>query len=301
MANASAKARKPQNCSCAGNLERVEPLQVEAVGAGRRVVQIRQRQNRQQHQHAAGHRVENELHRRVDAALVAPDADQEVHRDQHRVPEDVEQEQVERDEHADHRALEQQHADAERFRLLVHRFPGTEQRERGEKAGQDEQQQADAVDADEIADPEGGDPVVALDELKVRRHGVEPAPEQQRFREDQHRDGQRDVAHQLLVVLVVPHEEQHDGAGDRQGDERRQDGERHGRLLALRTREDTRGIGSMPPCRMSLHYATRSTPLSPPPPASPMRRRPGPIRSASAAAARCRRTRCRRRRSPTRR
>ena len=41
-----------------------------------------QRDDGDQHQHAAGHRVEDELHRRVDAPLVAPDPDEEVHRDE---------------------------------------------------------------------------------------------------------------------------------------------------------------------------------------------------------------------------
>src|SRR2546425_2679481 len=43
--------------------------------------------------------VEDELDRRVNAVGAAPDADDEVHRDQHRLPEDVEEEEVEADEH----------------------------------------------------------------------------------------------------------------------------------------------------------------------------------------------------------
>ncbi len=48
------------------------------------------------------------LTRGVDAALVAPDADQEVHGDQRNFPEDEEQEQVERAEDADQPEFEQQ-------------------------------------------------------------------------------------------------------------------------------------------------------------------------------------------------
>ena len=63
---------------------------------------IVKRQNRQQHQHRAGQRVEEELDRRVQPAVAAPDADQEVHRHQHHFPEQVEQEEIERHENAQH-------------------------------------------------------------------------------------------------------------------------------------------------------------------------------------------------------
>ena len=58
-----------------------------------------------QEQDAARQRVEEELERRIDPAVAAPDADDHVHRDQHRLPEDVEQEQVERAEHPQHQRL----------------------------------------------------------------------------------------------------------------------------------------------------------------------------------------------------
>ena len=155
----------------------VELQQIEAVDAGRRLVQVGEAEDGQQHQDAGGHRIQDELDGGVDAPLVAPDADQEVHRHQHRVPEDVEEEQIERDEDADHRALEQQQEDAERPGLLAHRLPRAEQRERRQEAGEDDEQQADAVDADGILDAERRDPGVALDELEVAGAGVEAAPQ----------------------------------------------------------------------------------------------------------------------------
>src|SRR5271166_6020334 len=45
----------------------------------------------QQHQHRAEQRVEEELERGIDAALPAPDADDQVHRDQHGLEEHIEQ------------------------------------------------------------------------------------------------------------------------------------------------------------------------------------------------------------------
>jgi hypothetical protein len=64
--------------------------------------------DRRQHQHRAGHGVEEELDGGVDAAVVAPDADQEVHRHQADFPEDVEEEQVLRQEDADQAEFQQQ-------------------------------------------------------------------------------------------------------------------------------------------------------------------------------------------------
>ena len=66
--------------------------------------------DRHQHQDRAEHGVQNEFQRGVDAPLVAPDADQEIHRDQHHFPEQEEEEQVERDEDADHAGFQHQQA-----------------------------------------------------------------------------------------------------------------------------------------------------------------------------------------------
>ena len=223
------------------HLHLVQLQQIEAVRAGRRVVHVREAENREQHQHAAGHRVEDELDRGVDAPLVAPDADEEIHRHEHRVPEDVEEEEVERDEDAHHRALEQQHEDAERLGLLVDRLPRAEQRERRQEACQNEQQQADAVDADEVLDAERRDPGVPLDELEVAGRRVELAPEQQRLGEHQQRGDERDVAHQRRAPLFIAvDEEQQDGSSHRQRDERGQNRKMHQRLFNTEDTKDTK-------------------------------------------------------------
>src|SRR3546814_3925253 len=68
-------------------------------------------EDRQQHQHRAGERIEEELEGRVDAPPAAPDADDEEHRNQHALEEDIEDHQVERAEHADHQRLEHEEGD----------------------------------------------------------------------------------------------------------------------------------------------------------------------------------------------
>ncbi len=54
----------------------------------------RRGQDRHQHQQAADHRVDHEAGRRPAAPLAAPHPDQEVERDQHRLPEDVEEHEL---------------------------------------------------------------------------------------------------------------------------------------------------------------------------------------------------------------
>ena len=61
-----------------------------------------ERDDREQHEHGAGQRVEEELDGRVLLARPAPDADEEVHRQEHHLPEHVEEEEVEREEDAHH-------------------------------------------------------------------------------------------------------------------------------------------------------------------------------------------------------
>jgi hypothetical protein len=209
--------------------ELVELQEIERVLAGRDVVQVRQPEDRQQHQDAAGHRIEQELDGRVNAAVVAPDADEEIHRHQHRVPEHIEQEQIERDEHADHRALEQQDEDRKRPRSLVDRLPRTEERDRGQEAREHDEQQADAVHADEVADAECRNPRVPLHELELGGGRVEVVPEQERLGEHQRGHDERDRPDGPFAPLVVPHEEQEGGADDGKRDERRENRKMHQR------------------------------------------------------------------------
>ena len=66
-----------------------------------------------QHEDRGDHRVQEELHGRVDLASVPIHADEQRHRDQRGFPEEVEEEEVERHEDADHRRLQHQHQDEE--------------------------------------------------------------------------------------------------------------------------------------------------------------------------------------------
>jgi hypothetical protein len=75
-----------------------------------------QEDQRHQHQQRAQQRVQEELEGRVDLVRATPDTDDQVHRDQRGLEEHIEQQAIERAEHADHQAAE----DHEGAHVLVH-------------------------------------------------------------------------------------------------------------------------------------------------------------------------------------
>ena len=165
-----------------------------------------QHQEGHQHQHAAREGVEEELQRRVDAAVAAPDPDEEVHRDEHGLPEHVEEDEVEGHEDPDHARLEQEHEDHELAHPLVDVVPGPEQGEGGEEGGEQDQPVADPVDAHVVGDAVGRNPRSALEELVAR--GRLHAPHE---KEGQGEDARAPAeAHELLGELGLLPGEGHD-------------------------------------------------------------------------------------------
>jgi hypothetical protein len=109
-------------------------------------------QDADQHQHRADQCVEEELDRRVQLARPAPDPDQEVHRDQHDLPEHVEQDEIQRAENPQHPGLEEQQEDVV---LLLAVGDGAERavhRDEPEQGGQHDQQDGEAVDSEDVLD-----------------------------------------------------------------------------------------------------------------------------------------------------
>ena len=125
MAKAMKKARNSQNSSVLvsgvrAGLNRAQNRRVVETAAADPQVQI---DDRDQHQHRTGHGVQEEFDRGVNAPVVSPDADEEVHRDQADFPEHVEQEQVVGGEHADQTEFEQQQERVEFFGTLLDGAP----------------------------------------------------------------------------------------------------------------------------------------------------------------------------------
>ena len=192
------------------DVEAVQPEKIECVGTGGRTVEIGQAEDGDEHQHAPRHRVEHEFDGGVDTPVVAPDPDEEVHRDEHRIPEHVEQEQIERDEDPDHRRLESEHEEGELLYLPIDRAPGREQRDRRQESGEHYQQEADAVDAHEIVDAELRNPRVPLDKLKIGRGRIEAHPQSERHGKGRQRHAEREPADDAITAPVRVGDEQHD-------------------------------------------------------------------------------------------
>ena len=100
-----------------GQRQRVQVGQLETAALQ---VQVDQRH---QHQHRAEEGVQEELHRRVDAAGATPDADDQVHRDQRGLEEHVEQDGVRGGEDAHGHTLQQQERGHVLRHALVDRAP----------------------------------------------------------------------------------------------------------------------------------------------------------------------------------
>ena len=107
------------------NLRRgfVESLEAEGVDAGYVLMMEVEEQDAQQHQHRAGQRVEEELDGGVEFARASPDADQQVHRDEHGFPENEEEEEIERHEDAEHAGLEDEKPDVVFLDAILDRGP----------------------------------------------------------------------------------------------------------------------------------------------------------------------------------
>src|SRR5271166_6340877 len=101
------QCRLPETGDLSSLNEVLDGYKVEAAGAGI------EPQDCGQHEHRRDHGVQEELDRGVDPAAMAENADDQRHRDERRFPEEVKQEQIERDEDADHRRLKHQHEDEE--------------------------------------------------------------------------------------------------------------------------------------------------------------------------------------------
>ena len=161
-----------------------------------------QRHDRQQHQDRAEQRVEEELEGGIDPARAAPHPDDQEHRDQAALEEQIEQHEIERAEGADHQRFQQQ----ERHHVFAHphrhRFPARQDAERHQGGGQDHERQRNAVDAHVIGDA-AGEPRRLLDELEIRLRRVEAPDQDQRHREGDQRGPQRDPARIAAGGFVV--------------------------------------------------------------------------------------------------
>ncbi len=164
-----------------------------------------QEQDSQQHQHRAKQGVEEELDGRVQLARAAPDANQQIHRYQHGLPEDEEQEHVVGHEDAEHARLQYQEPNVVFLHAVLDGIPRRQDRDGPQQRGQHDEQERDAVYADHVAGANGRDPIVgcALDELEAGTIFQRPEPwnQRQRNRKAQEAEDVADPADGVLVLL----------------------------------------------------------------------------------------------------
>jgi hypothetical protein len=103
------------------------------------------------------------------SSRAAPDGDDEVHGHQHGFPEDEEQQEIERHEHAQHGGLQQQEEAVVFLEPFVDGVPARQDGDEADERGEHHQQQSEPVDAEVIGGAQGGNPGGLLDELKVLR------------------------------------------------------------------------------------------------------------------------------------
>jgi hypothetical protein len=129
------------------------------------------------------------LDRRIDPIGAAPYADDEIHRDQHRLEERIEQDAVERDEST----VDEPRLDQERRHVLrdpgFDDFPAGPYHKYRHQAVQQHEQHRDAIDTEQIMNVEAGNPVGVFDKLHAGRRRVEMQPQRQCHQEARQRAG----------------------------------------------------------------------------------------------------------------
>ena len=137
-----------------GRLGIQQLLVVEAVDAGVTAVDEVQRQDRHEHRQAAGLGEQEELDRGRCTVLMAPDRDEKVHGNQHQLPEEVEQEEIQGHEDAHDSGQRQHEAQVKRPYPLLDLGPRGADRRNPEEDRQGQKQQAQAIDSQMKAHPE---------------------------------------------------------------------------------------------------------------------------------------------------
>ncbi len=189
--------------------ERVHPARLARV-------QI-EHEDRHQHEQRAEERIDEELDRRVQPVVAAPDADDEVHRDEHHFPHHIEQEKIEGDKDAEHAGRQDEQQRVKRGLTFCDVAPAAQDRERHQERREEHQEQRDAVHANGVVNPPRRDPGMVGGELDApARH--ECPPQRHGERKLDQAGGQRDIFRE------PGRNEEHHRAGDqRPGEQRGED------------------------------------------------------------------------------
>ena len=177
------------------------------------------RQDREEHQHRSGQRVQEKFDRRVQPPLAAPYANQKIHRHQHHFPEHVEQHEIQRHENAQHARLQQQQQNVIFLFALVDRRPGRQNRNRAQHRSQHHHQKAQPIDPQGEMRSHRRNPARIFHKLKLRRArpGLKAPYQRQR---NQQAEEPKQIAHPAMQVGPLARNKQHQ---DRANQRREQD------------------------------------------------------------------------------
>ena len=193
---------------------------VERIHARHAVVVKVECEDPQQHHDAADEGVEEELDRRIQPAVAAPDADEEVHRHEHHFPKQEEQEEIEAHKRADHARLEDEQEDVVLLQTLGDRGPRRQDSDRTKERRQQDEKRAETVDAEKILRADRRDPRQPLDELIARILRVVPEPQGHRNQEPSQTEEIRNPPNRAAILFR--NKEQNDRARQRQEKDQRQ-------------------------------------------------------------------------------
>ena len=169
-----------------------------------------------EHQQRAYQRENHELDGSIHAALAAPDANDEVHRHQHQLPEHVEREHVEREKRPDHAGFQHQHGGHEAAIPVAHEAGGLrrQQGHQDHQGRQKRQPQRDPVDSQVKTNAERGHPLPVGLHLEARLGCIEGSQHEERLREGGKRHRNTVTAHQARTI--ARQKQRHGGANQRQ-------------------------------------------------------------------------------------
>ena len=193
-------------------------------------------------QHQPASQLEHQELQRGGRALLAAEAtDEEVRRDQRRLEDDVEEEDVGREEDHERQGLEGQRPGEPRLALVIGAVvPGGEDHDRDEYDGEQHQQQPEPVEPDRVVDAERFDPVVGLGQLEAGAVAVELRRSADPDTEGHHRDRQCGQLCGRALGAERGHERPHEG-------DHPEDGEPGEVVHARFTASSTRTTRSTPP------------------------------------------------------
>ena len=196
----------------AGGHQALELAHVERLGPGEEV----ERQEADDHQRRPEQGEQEELDGRVLPFGSAPDADHEVHRQEHDLEEHEEQDQVLGDERAEHAGVQYQDQDQEALGILRlgEVVPRVDDHQGHDQRGEQDQRKGDAVDAEDVPGVDDVDPRLVDHELEVAvgqvPHLEAPGGDDGDHQGD-HRGDERDLLEQRLLIL---RDEHHHGGAD---------------------------------------------------------------------------------------